>query len=146
MATDRTATVSTHDRIPRHIPCLMCSQERPGRFYHPQDVITRTLQESGTTDGEDRPHTRYSERPRGVDSRDPGVRLRATQDGGVEHVWKLDVVDERGLASKKPDVFPTPDRSADISLDHGFLLCARPLLRAHHRVFITHYYAKNMCA
>jgi hypothetical protein len=28
----------------------MCSQERPGRFYHPQDVITRTLQESGTTD------------------------------------------------------------------------------------------------
>jgi hypothetical protein len=28
----------------------MCSQERPSRFYHPQDVITRTLQESGTTD------------------------------------------------------------------------------------------------
>ena len=28
----------------------MCSQERPSRFYHLQDVITRTLQESETTD------------------------------------------------------------------------------------------------
>jgi hypothetical protein len=50
MATDRTAMVSTQDRTPRYIPCLVCPQERPGKFYHPQDVITMTLQESGTTD------------------------------------------------------------------------------------------------
>jgi hypothetical protein len=47
MATDRTATVSTHDRTPRRIPCPVCPQERPGMFYHPQDVINMTLQESG---------------------------------------------------------------------------------------------------
>ena len=28
----------------------MCPQERPGRFYHPQDVINMTLQESRATD------------------------------------------------------------------------------------------------
>jgi hypothetical protein len=50
MAIDRTVTVSTHDRAPRRNPCLVCPQERPGRFYHPQDVITMTLQESGATD------------------------------------------------------------------------------------------------
>jgi len=42
--------VSTHDRLPQRSPCPMCHQERPGRFYHPRDVITMTLQESGTTD------------------------------------------------------------------------------------------------
>ena len=50
MARDRTATVSTHDRTPRRIPCPVCPQERPGRFYHPQDAIHMTLQESGATD------------------------------------------------------------------------------------------------
>jgi hypothetical protein len=50
MARDRTAAVSTHDRTPRRIPCPVCPQERPGRFYHPQDVINMTLQESGATD------------------------------------------------------------------------------------------------
>lgn len=28
----------------------MCPQERPVKFYHPQDVINMTLQESGATD------------------------------------------------------------------------------------------------
>jgi len=28
----------------------VCPQERPGRFYHPQDVINMTLQESGAID------------------------------------------------------------------------------------------------
>ena len=50
MARDRTATVSTHDRTPRRIPCPVRPQEGPGRFYHPQDVINMTLQESGATD------------------------------------------------------------------------------------------------
>ena len=50
MATDRTSTVSTYDHTPQRIPCPVCPQERPGRFYHPQDVINMTLQESGTTD------------------------------------------------------------------------------------------------
>ena len=50
MATYRTATVSTHARTPRCIPCPVCPQERPGRFDHPQDVINMTLQESGATD------------------------------------------------------------------------------------------------
>jgi hypothetical protein len=50
MARDRTATVSAHDHTPRRIPCSVCSQERPGKFYHPQDVITMTLQESRATD------------------------------------------------------------------------------------------------
>ena len=50
MATDRTSTVSTHDHTPQRIPCPVCPQERPGRFYHPQDVINMTLQESGATD------------------------------------------------------------------------------------------------
>jgi hypothetical protein len=50
MATDRTSTASTHDRTPRRTPCPVCPQERSGRFYHPQDVITMTLHESGTTD------------------------------------------------------------------------------------------------
>jgi len=50
MATNRTTTVSTHDRIPQRTPCPVCPQEHPGMFYHPQDVITMTLQESGTTD------------------------------------------------------------------------------------------------
>ena len=59
----------------------------------------------------------------------------------MEHVRELDVVDERGLASKKPDVFPTPDRSADISLNHGFLLCTGPLLRASP---CLHHALKNM--
>ena len=49
MATDRTSTVSIHDRTPQRIPCPVCPQEPPGRFYHPQDVINRTLQESGAT-------------------------------------------------------------------------------------------------
>jgi hypothetical protein len=50
MTTDRTAAVSTHDRTPWRSPCPVCPQERPGRFYHPQDVIALTLQESGATD------------------------------------------------------------------------------------------------
>jgi hypothetical protein len=50
MARDRIATVSTYDRTPRRIPCPLCPQERPGRFYHPQDVINVILQESGATD------------------------------------------------------------------------------------------------
>jgi len=50
MATDSTATVSSHDRTPRRLPCPVCSQERHGMFYHPQDIITMTLQESGATD------------------------------------------------------------------------------------------------
>jgi len=50
MARDRIATVSTHDRTPRRIPCPLCPQEGPGRFYHPQDVITMTLQASGASD------------------------------------------------------------------------------------------------
>jgi hypothetical protein len=50
MARDRTSTVFIHDRTPRRIPCPVCPQERPGMFYHPQDVINMTLQESGATD------------------------------------------------------------------------------------------------
>jgi hypothetical protein len=50
MARDRTATVSTHNRTPQRILCPVCPQEHPGRFYHPQDVTTITLQESGATD------------------------------------------------------------------------------------------------
>jgi hypothetical protein len=50
MARDRTATVCTHVHTPRRIPCSVCPQERPGRFYHPQDVINMTLQESRATD------------------------------------------------------------------------------------------------
>jgi hypothetical protein len=50
MATDGTSTVSTHDRTPRRSACPVCPQERPGRFYHPQDVMTMTLHESGATD------------------------------------------------------------------------------------------------
>ena len=50
MAPNKISTVSTHDRTPRPHPCPVCPQERPGRFYHPQDVIALTLQESGTTD------------------------------------------------------------------------------------------------
>ena len=50
MARDMTATVSKHNRTPQHIPCPVCPQERPVRFYHPQDVINMTLQESGATD------------------------------------------------------------------------------------------------
>ena len=50
MARDRTTTASTYDETPRHTPCPACLLERPGRFYHPQDVINMTLQESETTD------------------------------------------------------------------------------------------------
>ena len=50
MATDRTATVSAHDRILQRIPCPVCPQEPPGSFYHPQDVINMTLHESGASD------------------------------------------------------------------------------------------------
>lgn len=50
MTTDRTAEVSTYDHTPRRSPCSVCPQERPSRFYHPQDVIDMTLQESGATD------------------------------------------------------------------------------------------------
>jgi hypothetical protein len=50
MARDMTAMVSTHDRTRRRSPCPVCPQERPGRFYHTQDVINTTLQESGATD------------------------------------------------------------------------------------------------
>jgi hypothetical protein len=49
MATDGTSTVSKHD-CSQQAACPVCPQEHPGRFYHPQDVITMTLQESGTTD------------------------------------------------------------------------------------------------
>jgi hypothetical protein len=41
--------VSTHDST-QCSPCPMCPQERSSRFYHPQDVIAMTLQESGATD------------------------------------------------------------------------------------------------
>src|SRR5262245_19054061 len=100
--------------------------------------------------GEDSHHTRYGERSRGVDSRDPGVRLRAAQDSGVEHGRELDVVDERGLASKKPDVFPTPDRSGDISLGHGFLLSSIITATSkpphlHHEIIYLAYFLPTWC-
>jgi hypothetical protein len=41
---------SPHERTPQRVPCPVCPQEHSGRFYHPQDVINRTLHESGTTD------------------------------------------------------------------------------------------------
>ena len=50
MATDRTATVSTHACTPRRIPCPVCPQQRPVMFYHTQDVINMTLRESGACD------------------------------------------------------------------------------------------------
>ena len=50
MATDRTSTICSRDRTPRRSPCPVCPQEQPGRFYHPQDLIAMTLQESGATD------------------------------------------------------------------------------------------------
>ena len=50
MATDRTSTASPHERTTQRLPCPVCPQEHSGRFYHPQDVINRTLHESGTTD------------------------------------------------------------------------------------------------
>ena len=49
MATDRISKVSIHDRALRRTPCPVCPQERPDSFYHPQDVINMTLQESGAT-------------------------------------------------------------------------------------------------
>jgi hypothetical protein len=50
MATDSTLMASPHERTPQRVPCPVCLQEHSGRFYHPQDVINRTLHESGTTD------------------------------------------------------------------------------------------------
>jgi hypothetical protein len=50
MATDSTSMASPHERAPQRVPCPVCPQEHSGRFYHPQDVINRTLHESGTTD------------------------------------------------------------------------------------------------
>ena len=50
MAADGTSTVATPDRTPRRSSYPVCTQERPGRFYHPQDVITMTLHASGATD------------------------------------------------------------------------------------------------
>jgi hypothetical protein len=78
--------------------------------------------------GEDSYHARYGERSRGIDGHEPGVRLRAAQDGGVEHVRELDIVDERGLASEEADIFPTPDRGTNVGLSHGCLLCVGPAL------------------
>jgi hypothetical protein len=78
------------------------------------------------------------------------VRLRAAQDGGVKHVGELDVVDKRGLASKKPDVFLTPDRSADISLSHGFLLSSVSTATSkppylHHQIIYLAYFLLSCC-
>ena len=41
---------------------------------------------------------------------DAGVRVRAPQDGRVQHPGQLHVVDERGLAGQEPNVFTAPDR------------------------------------
>ena len=49
MATDSTLMASPHERPPQRVPCPVCPQEHSGRFYHPQDVINRTLHESGAT-------------------------------------------------------------------------------------------------
>jgi hypothetical protein len=49
MAADATSTVSIHDRTPQRHSCPVCPQEGPGRFYHPQDVITMTLHARGAT-------------------------------------------------------------------------------------------------
>src|SRR5262252_9581427 len=78
--------------------------------------------------GEDSRHARYGERSRGIDGHEPGVRLRAAQDSGVEHVRELDIVDERGLASEEADIFPTPDWGPNVGLSHGCLLCVEPAL------------------
>ena len=50
MAADGISTVSTHARTPRRNSYPVCPQERPGRFYHPQDIITMTLHASEATD------------------------------------------------------------------------------------------------
>ncbi len=50
MATDSTLMASPYERTPQRVPCPVCLQEHSGRFYHPQDVINKTLHESGTTD------------------------------------------------------------------------------------------------
>src|SRR5437867_142653 len=69
-------------------------------------------------------HTRYGESLGGIDGRDSGVRVGTAQDGRVQHVRQLDVIDKRRLAGEEPHVFPTPDRRADIGLSHGMLLVA----------------------
>ena len=50
MATESTLMASPHERILQRVPCPVCSRGYSGRFYHPQDVINKTLHESGTTD------------------------------------------------------------------------------------------------
>ena len=50
MATESTLMASPQERPPQRVPCPVCSREHSGRFYHPQDVINKTLHESGTTD------------------------------------------------------------------------------------------------
>jgi len=50
MATDSPLMASPHERTPQRVPCPVCPQEHSGRFYHPQDVINKTLHESETTD------------------------------------------------------------------------------------------------
>jgi hypothetical protein len=50
MATESTLMAPPHECTPQRVPCPVCPQEHSGRFYHPQDVINRTLHESGTTD------------------------------------------------------------------------------------------------
>ena len=82
--------------------------------------------------GKDSYDARDGKRSRGIDGHEPGVRLCATQDGGVEHVRELDIVDERGLTGEKADIFPTPDRGTNVGLSHGCLLCAEPALSEVH--------------
>ena len=49
---------------------------------------------------------------------DARVRVRAPQDGRVQHPGQLHVVDERGLAGQEPNVLAAPDRRPDVSLRH----------------------------
>src|SRR5260370_28838095 len=58
-------------------------------------------------------HTRFRRRRAGVDGLDARVRVRAEQDGHVQHAWQREVVDVVALAVEEAPVLLALDRLAD---------------------------------
>ena len=53
-----------------------------------------------------------------VDGHDPGVGMKAAEEGDVEHPGDGDVVDEAPLAGEQPGILDPPDTRPDEAVDH----------------------------
>jgi len=99
-----------------------------GKVIHPNRHGNR--QHAEITESENPYDSRELKRLGRIDGADPCMGAGAAQDGAMEHVGKLDIIDVSRPPGNKPKIFAPLERSADITVPRpilGFHVISRAL-------------------